>query len=105
LEKLGDWHKGNAEKHKISLDDSRRRRQGVEGFFMRALGLFNDDLNYKKMSDRTVSLITHQGEGRVETVAARDDLFQEDVRLVAKEGKLYYLPAELKTENIGHDFS
>lgn len=99
LLKLGDWHKENAEKHQISLDDSRRKRQGIEGFFMGALGVFNDDLNYKKMSDRTVSLITHQGEGKIIAAPAQDDLFQDDVRLVAKDGKLYYLPSETKTEN------
>lgn len=66
---------------------------------MGALGVFNDDLNYKKISDRTVSLITHQGEGKIIAAPAQDDLFQDDVRLVAKDGKLYYLPSETKTEN------
>lgn len=93
LEKLVDWHKGAAEKLEISLEDSRRKRQGVEGFFMGALGFFNDDLNYKKVSGRTVALIEHQANGTVMTTpTAEGDLFREDVRLVAKEGKLYYLP-------------
>lgn len=100
LLKLGDWHKENAEKHKISLDDGRRKRQGIEGFFMGALGLFNDEFNYKVIADRTVSLITHQGEGKVIVPHAQDDLFRDDVRLVAKDGKLYYLPDESKTENV-----
>lgn len=93
LEKLMDWHQGNATKLEINLDESRRKRQGVEGFFMGALGVFNDDFNYKKVSNKTISLIEHQAEGKVLSVPnAGDDHFQEDVRLVAKEGKLYYLP-------------
>lgn len=93
LEKLMDWHKRNGEKFQISMDESRRKRQGVEGFFMGALGVINDDFNYKKVSDRTVVLIEHQADGKVLTVpTANNDLFQEDVRLVAKDGKLYYLP-------------
>lgn len=93
LEKLVDWHKGNGDKFQIRIDESRRKRQGVEGFFMNALGVFNDDFNYKKVSGKTVALIEHQADGKVLTVpAANNDLFQEDVRLVAKEGKLYYLP-------------
>lgn len=93
LKKLMDWHKGNGEKFQISMDESRRKRQGVEGFFMGALGVFNDDFNYKKVSGRTVALIEHQADGKVLTVPiVNNDLFQEDVRLVAKDGKLYYLP-------------
>lgn len=97
LTKLSDWHKENAERLQISVDESRRKRQGVEGFFMGALGLIKDDFNYMKMSTRTVSLIEHQSEGGsvIKSIKATD-LFQEDVRLIAKEGKLYYLPSEAK---------
>ena len=96
LHKLTDWHKDNAERLEISLDDSRRKRQGVEGFFMGALGWINDDFNYKKISKRTVELIAHQGEGSTVTLPSEDDLYQEDVRLVAKDGKLFYLPSAVK---------
>lgn len=93
LEKLMDWHQDNGAKLKINVDEGRRKRQGVEGFFMSALGVFNDDFNYKKVPVRTISLIEHQAEGKVLAVpTAEDDFFQGDVRLVAKEGKLYYLP-------------
>ena len=62
---------------------------------MGALGLFNDDFNYKKMSQSTIARIEHQAE-HASTVkgAEEDDLYQEDVRLIAKDGKLYYLPQE-----------
>lgn len=94
LEKMTDWHNGNREKFQISMDESRRKRQGVEGFFMGALGTINDDFNYKKVSGRTVSLIEHQAAGKIiEAPTANNDLFQENVRLVAKDGKLFYLPS------------
>lgn len=93
LDKLMDWHQDNGAKLEINVDESRRKRQGVEGFIMSVLGVFNDDLNYRKVSARTISLIDHQAEGKVLAVpTSGDDFFQEDVRLVAKEGKLYYLP-------------
>ena len=93
LEKLMDWHQDNGAKLEINVGESRRKRQGVEGFFMSALGAFNDDFNYKKVSVRIISLIEHQTEGKVLTLpTAKNDFFQEDVRLIAKEGKLYYLP-------------
>ena len=94
LKKMTDWHNGNKEKFQISMDESRRKRQGVEGFFMGALGVINDDFNYKKVSGKTVALIEHQADGKIiEAPAVNNDLFQENVRLVAKDGKLFYLPS------------
>lgn len=91
---MTDWHNGNKEKFQISMDESRRKRQGVEGFFMGALGVINDDFNYKKVSGKTVALIEHQADGKIiEAPAVNNDLFQENVRLVAKDGKLFYLPS------------
>lgn len=47
------------------------------------------------MSQSTIARIEHQAE-HASTVkdAEEDDLYQEDVRLIAKDGKLYYLPQE-----------
>ncbi len=93
LVKLNEWHEEHVKSLEINVEKSRRKRQGVEGFFMGALGLFNDDLNYKKMSQCTISRIEHQAENlSIVKGIDDDDLYQEDVRLIAKEGKLYYLP-------------
>ena len=55
--------------------------------------LFDDDLHYKAIPNSTVKMISKQsGENQIHTPLNNNDLFQEDVRLVAKEGKLYYLP-------------
>ena len=59
---------------------------------MSMFGHFNDDFNYKKISQRTASLIEHQAVGVSIKMAEGDDLFKEDIRLIAKDGKLYYLP-------------
>ena len=95
LEKLNAWHKGNRSKLEIDIDETRRKRQGVEGFFMNIPALFNDDLHYKAISKRTAAMISRQSDGS-KTIKLADDtnLFQKDVRLVAKNGKLYYLPEE-----------
>ena len=93
LAKLNEWHDEHVKRLEINVEESRRKRQGVEGFFMGALGVFNDDLNYKKMSESTVARIEHQAENAsVIKGIDDDDLYQEDVRLIAKDGKLYYLP-------------
>lgn len=92
LQKLNDWHMEHCKRLGISTEKSRRKRQGIDGFFMGIFGHFNDDFNYKKISQRTASLIEHQAVGVSIKMAEGDDLFKEDIRLIAKDGKLYYLP-------------
>lgn len=99
LKQLASWHEDNGLKLEIDLESSRRRRQGIGGFFMNIPALFDDDLHYKAIPKSTVKMINKQsGENQIHTPLNDNDLFQEDVRLVAKEGKLYYLP-EKRTEN------
>lgn len=94
LEQLNAWHKKNGSKLEIDVGSVRRKRQGVEGFFMKVPALFNDDLHYKSISSQTAAMISRQTGGIAEVRPSDDaDLFQKDVRLVAKEGKLYYLPS------------
>ena len=95
LAKLNEWHDEHVKRLEINVEESRRKRQGVEGFFMGALGLFNDDFNYKKMSQSTIARIEHQAENASTVKEIEDDdLYQEDVRLIAKDGKLFYLPQQ-----------
>lgn len=99
LKQLASWHEDNGLKLEIDLESSRRRRQGIGGFFMNIPALFDDDLHYKAIPKSTVKMINKQsGENQIHTPLNDNDLFQEDVRLVTKEGKLYYLP-EKRTEN------
>ena len=92
LSKLSDWHMGVCEKLEIDTEEQRRKRQGIEGFFMGALGMINDDFNYKKVSGTMINRIEHQTGSEVSQMLIDSDLFQEDVNLIAKNGKLYYLP-------------
>lgn len=58
----------------------------------RALGMINDDFNYKKVSGTMINRIEQQTGSEVSQMLIDSDLFQEDVNLIAKNGKLYYLP-------------
>lgn len=93
LAKLKEWHDEHVDRLKISVEDSRRKRQGIDAFFAGIFGLFDDKYNYIKMSQGTIERIEHQTNSvsSVKLVEA-DDLYQEDVRLIAKDGKLFYLP-------------
>ena len=96
LIQLNDWHKEYADKYGIDVEESRRKRQGIEGFVMRGIAaVFDEKLNYKKVSSKTISYLEHQSDtSKVAAISGEKDLFHEDVTLIAKEGKLYYLPEE-----------
>ena len=93
LASLKAWHQKNGELYKIDLESSRRRRDGVTGLLMTVPALFKDDLHYKSISGSTVSMISDQSSGQ-NIIAPEDepDLFKEDVQLIAKDGKIFYLP-------------
>ena len=91
---LNDWHKVNGAKLEIDVESNRRKRQGIERLFMNIPALFNEELHYKSISEQTAEMINRQTFGTAQVKPADEkDLFQEDVRLVVKEGKLYYLPS------------
>ena len=95
LKSLEAWHKETGVTLEIDLDAGRRSRQGLEGLIMKAISIFDEDLRYKSVPEKTVTMITAQSGGQRSVVTQSEtDLFQEDVRLVAKDGKLYYLPEE-----------
>ena len=96
---LESWHKEIGIALEIDIDASRRRRQGIEGLFWTIPALFNDDLNYKEVSKKTISMIANQS-ARHNTAPSNvdPDLFKEDVCLIAKDGKVYYLPTRTNGE-------
>lgn len=62
---------------------------------MNVPALVNDDLKYKRISGHTVHLINSQRYGTTEIKQKNDqDLYNEDVRLIENNGKMYYLPPE-----------
>lgn len=55
--------------------------------------LLNDDLNFRGIEERTASMITAQKAGHVCTHKIDiSELYAEDVQLISKDGKIYYLP-------------
>lgn len=88
------WHENACNHLKIDVDASRRERQGLDKAFMLIPSLFNEDLQYKVLSENTVSKIRSQTNNAEQSKTESNDLFQEDVQLIAKDGKLYYLPQE-----------
>jgi hypothetical protein len=95
LIQLNAWHQSQVEKLGINVDECNRKRLGFDGFIHMIPGWFNEENKFCLISEKTVNNIVLQTTGYDVLCKANNiDLFQEDVKIIAKEGKIYYLPQE-----------
>ena len=95
---LTAWHEGITQRLGIETDEIRRKRAGFDGVIHFLPGLFNDDFNFCSIKKKKAKMITSQASGH-ESLHTVDtsELYTEDVQIISKDGKLYYLP-ESKAE-------
>ena len=84
----------------IDTNETRRKRAGFDGIVHFIPGLFNDDLNFRSIEKKTANMIAEQSSGH-ETSHKADtsELYAEDVQLISKDGKIYYLPTSSATNS------
>ena len=94
LELLRKWHQSYVEQFEISVDDNNRKRTGLDSVIHFIPGLINEQNKYRSISDNTTQkIIAQTSEYRTASSLEDTDLFQEDVHIIAKDGKIYYLPS------------
>lgn len=92
IERLHKWHTIHTKKFGVDVDRAVLERKGLDALLHKPLGLIDEGHNYKKMSKNEVVNIRNQVNTQVENrLTATRDLFDEDVRVVFKEGKVFYL--------------
>lgn len=96
---LTQWHQSTAERLDIDISAERRRRDGLDRVVHLLPGFFNDNINFKAIKKNTARMIKTQSANRVQAYDT-SDLYAEDVQLISKGGKVYYLPTEKSGENI-----
>lgn len=95
--RLAAWHEGTTERLKIDTDEVRRKRAGFDGVLHFLPGLFDEDFKYRSIEKSTAHMIRTQASGENTLSIDKSELYSEDVQLIAKDGKIYYLP-ETKAE-------
>ena len=91
--RLTAWHESTAERLGIEVEESRRKRAGIDGVIHFIPGLFNDDLNCREIEEKTAKMIAAQKIGHdISPKIDKSELYAEDVQLISKDGKIYYLP-------------
>ncbi len=93
------WHTETEERLGMQPGESRYRRRGLDRAVHWLPALFKKDLKYRQIPPSTVALIEHQTEAQPFAAAEQDDLFREDVEIIAKDGKFYYLPKPSETKH------
>lgn len=95
-ERLTAWHDGTTQRLGIETDEIRRKRAGFDSVIHFIPGLFNDDFNFRSIEKKTAKMITAQASGHESLhVVDTSELYAEDVQLISKDGKIYYLPENI----------
>ena len=89
---ISTWHKNTIERLGINTEKSKRKRSGFDGFIHAFPGFFNDEFNFCEINKTTTKMITEQASGRIKQNTDASELYDKDVRLISKDGKIYYLP-------------
>lgn len=89
---ISTWHENTIERLGINTEESKRKRSGFDGVIHALPGFFNDDFNFCKINKSTTKMITEQASGYVEQNIDSSELYDKDVQLILKDGKIYYLP-------------
>ena len=94
IEKMQKWHSVHTKKFGIDTDRAVLERKGLDALIHKPLGLINGTYNYRKMSKQEVVNIRNQVNIQVENrLEMTRDLYQEEVKVIIKDGKLFYLTA------------
>ncbi len=92
-ELLTAWHQGITEHLGVDTDKICRKRVGFDRVIYFLPGLFNDDFNFRPIEKETARMITAQASGYEDShYMDATELYDADVQLIAKDGKVYYLP-------------
>lgn len=86
--RLTKWHQETVKR--LNIDTEEFRRIGGVGAILNKL---NDGWGYKSIEKSTINMINTQVSGHKEVyIQDTTDLYADDVQLISKNGKLYYLP-------------
>ena len=93
MEKLNTWHEEHFDRFGIDMDHALRKRYGVEALICLLPSLFDKTVMFTEMPEELTGMIENQSKGLQNLELFTDQqAFDKDVHLIAKEGKLYYLP-------------
>ena len=91
---LDEWHQQQVGFLGIDIDKNRKNKTGVEGFFAAIPGLFDDKWKYKELTTGLGQKINAQKTTNQLMIGNPVDLYDNDVQIIIKDGKYFYLTGE-----------
>lgn len=91
LSKLELWHKIQTKNLGIDIDNHRIKKYGIQRAIGEVQGLFNEEWKYKSLDENIEKKIIMQTVNTKFQATLPEEVFDKDIEIVAKDGKLYYL--------------
>lgn len=88
---LGQWHDRHVKALSIDLEKERITKAGFQAVISAIPGLFDDKFKYNELSQSLVNEISTQAKNISESPAELKQVYDDDVEIIIKEGKYYYL--------------
>lgn len=94
-EALNNWHNKMVKNLDIDLDLNHRKRVGFDKVIHSPLNLIDEKYNYRSIDENTTKMIKGQSSKfEIQSNYNTSELYNEDVQIISKGGKLYYLPVD-----------
>ncbi len=88
---LEKWHADMIEKLQIDIEKDRRKLLGDVSVVNDIFSLIGKDKQYVSVEKKTATMIKNQTGKQMMKDVDKSELYSEDVRLISKDGKVYYL--------------
>ncbi len=88
---LEKWHADMIEKLQIDIEKDRRKLLGDVSVVNDIFSLIGKDKQYVSVDKKTATMIRNQSGKQMMKDVDKSELYSKDVRLISKEGKVYYL--------------
>lgn len=90
---ITNWHNKEIDILNIDLNNDRFKKSGLEGALFKPLSILLDDKwDYKKLDSSLKYMINSQREQPIYAANNLNNVFQDDVTVINKDGKYYYIP-------------
>ena len=95
---LEQWHDKQVKSLRIDLDKNRISKSGFEGIVSAIPGFVDDNWNYKKLKQGLAKKINTQVKSEPKIWGKPHEVYYDDVEIIIKDGKYYYLHDVEKAE-------
>lgn len=92
---LNSWHSEMVQSLNINLESNLIKRVGIDKVIHYPLNLIDEKYNYRSIDENTTKMIKGQSSKfEIQSNYDTSELYNEDVQIISKGGKLYYLPLD-----------